>query len=656
MATSPVTNASSGEKLLSKLHGQGRGSQTLMWLLGAFTVTIIFCNLYFSLLSRSSRVELSLSAPVTEWEHDYLLRVEELHASIEKRGSIFEQLVFTSVVNLLNESVHATAVATGTESISLGTRFWVGVHYAIMNVFYLFFWWFRFWLLFVVGSCVWMFYNFKPYTDPDFLGQMGNGRMYFSGLRARLGKVSRRGAPEFQVRGVTCLPEVSAKEAEESTLVRSLESFGAKNETTFALARMLLADPSIPAYVGERGVSEEAIAQNDVPSLIKHVTQVVGVALEVHRALKTGNHYCLDLDDDAKFLRKGFRRVLTRKLTKALSNITSAEIATAILAFEAGKIMTFEKEAGYWLRRSQFPQLNGRAILHSVASYAQEFQADQRDLIRQSLIFSERNGIHAPVQFPVGLSEEVLALRQWIELLWSLPFGLEEGADATEAFGIIYEINRSWILHTVKAVAQGETFFVSGSYIGHDDLLFVPFSNVLTLLSRITEREAVERLSTLIEKRQKQVAADEGKLPDGVTPCSLADLRLLPEKVSKSLTKEMGIPEGDVTQWSVLRNVLQYFSWLGFRVGDRTVPDGSVITCTVKLVDAFDVSSEPQFLQADKLVPLRGGRIKEVVGSAWEENIPHVLSLVMVGGEPLPASSPKSDSGLVDESQMTAVG
>ncbi len=60
------------------------------------------------------------------------------------------------------------------------------------------------------------------YEGRDLLGQMGNGRLFYSGARAGLFKMADNGAPDVQVRGLACPPEASQEAVLSSSLFKVL--------------------------------------------------------------------------------------------------------------------------------------------------------------------------------------------------------------------------------------------------------------------------------------------------------------------------------------------------------------------------------------------------------------------------------------------------
>src|SRR5690606_36740370 len=126
-------------------------------------------------------------------------------------------------------------------------------------------------------------------------------------------------------------------------------------------------------------------------------------------------------------------------MRKSIGSLPPDLVAVLLLSFEAGKVMVHSFEGGRWLKKSNYPQLAARSVLHSVESLASEYDYTQRTLIRQAIIYSSRSGDFGPVKLPVNLNIESRALRQWGEILLSTPYELGSTADEVELYGLIFE-------------------------------------------------------------------------------------------------------------------------------------------------------------------------------------------------------------------------
>jgi hypothetical protein len=74
----------------------------------------------------------------------------------------------------------------------------------------------------------------------------------------------------------------------------------------------------------------------------------------------------------------------------------------------------------------------------------------------------------------------------------------------------------------------------------------------------------------------------------------------------------------DIKEWSSLRNILASFGWLARRVGDYTVPESSIIFSVFKTPANYPGANALNLIGKNGLVPLRGSKFREVLGSEWD--------------------------------------
>jgi len=325
-------------------------------------------------------------------------------------------------------------------------------------------------------------------------------------------------------------------------------------------------------------------------------------------------------------VRHALERVLTPTQRGAISRLAPTDIAVLVLGLEAGKVLVHAKEGGRWIRRSRFPQLCARAVVHSLPSFAREYGYEARQAIRRAFVYGSRKSDFAPVRFPLDLSAESRAARQWVEILMASPHELAATADEVELLAILTEGYQRWIDLFFDEDTAAELGGFEGSYATHGNLFVMPLPRVVALLRRAmspTERTRLETLMHAVSNRQRvQVLAREPGA-DG------ANERVLPsyERVlvpitaveAKTLADFHAVSVDDVRAWSALRLVLNSFGWLARRVGDSTVPETSLVAGILSVGVGAPGANALGLVGQPGLVPLRGSHLEAVWGRGWRD-------------------------------------
>ncbi len=258
----------------------------------------------------------------------------------------------------------------------------------------------RFWVTGAALGAAVAFWTHRPHAGADLLGACGDGRLFYSGLRVSL---TGTGRPSELLQGLACPRTASPWRSRRSVLGRVLREFHTDCQTNLALTGILLAHDSL---------SGAALVAKRVRSV-----------LAVHAGGRGG------VGNDT--LTKALRSAMVPELLA----VQPREVAALVLALEVGRRLCGTPA---WGGRSQ--NLAARSVLHSLPSLPQDFSPEQRDRVRQALVYASRVGAFGPLPHPIGLSAEAGALRDWAEiLLGPAPVRSRtvkhaaKGANATEA-------------------------------------------------------------------------------------------------------------------------------------------------------------------------------------------------------------------------------
>ncbi len=554
------------------------------------------------------------------------------------RGTVGERAFFNGASEMLMESLLSSSVRGSSSSFSLS------LHFAFLRT--------LFFLLASGRMCVFalilsLFYGmqrWKVYRSNDVLGQTGNGRVYYTGVLARLENLTAEGIPDKQVTGLACPPCVSEVEAKASNLAKLLEEYGALNGTTLALTSVILALEEYPAYLAQPQGQEQAKLREvfvgaSVPEATEHILRV---ALSLHRSYHQGGgeqtvasaiHVSADkklsMQDYAGELHKALHQVLTPHLREELAKLSSAEVATALLALQSGKVLALTQAGGQWMWISSFPQLSARAVLHSVPAFVEEHDYHQRETIRRSLIYASRSSVFGPARFAVDLVSAARALRQWVELSMTCPHELARIADEIELFELMNEVHGVWKDAFSKEVSQFTERYPDRVHATQTNLLLVPVSALLEIGKKSIATDRFDRLKSLIrsvsthqQEREAQMKEEEETLASGIPEYE----RVYPpftHQELEELGQRHGIEKQDLSNWAVLRVLLHNYGWLARRVGDYTVPISTLIFAILHGAGSQAEKNNLGLVGQAGMIALRGARLRERFGKEWHSHFSH---------------------------------
>ncbi len=572
---------------------------------------------------------LALNAPWAEQFSDNLQLQREW---LESHGTYTEAKIFDEISSVLAQS--AIAVASEAEGdMSFFSATYVGLHTGAVRVLFLIVASLRVWLVSILIAVCLGINRFKPYAGDDVLGQMGNGRLFYSGLRADLDRVTEEGYPDTQVRGLACPQLVSSTEARASELWRILTEFGASNVTNETLVAIILANGETAPYVTYPEEDQLLRKAFDGESLRDNTKHLLSSVLSLHALYAAGeirgavpapatSGHAASSFEYADRVRHAMHRILIPEMRQLIGSIPAAEIATTLLALEAGKVLAHSFEGGRWIKRSNFPQLSARAVLHSVVGYPGDYDFSSRQRIRRALIYASRSSSFAPVRMPIDLSEDIWVLRQWSEILLACPHELEAVSDEVELVGLVRHAHRKWSREFSDSSVVVSPEMAQSSYATPSNLLFLPLSRVLAILRKAldsAEIRRIEQLGAVVSSRQKvtQLARDAGDESALEHPAFERVFPPLAEEEMATLARIHALNPNDVRDWSALRIVLSSYGWLARRVGDYTVPDSSLIFAVFQADASLDGVNSLGFLGKLGMVPFRGSKLHERWGRNW---------------------------------------
>ncbi|MBN8550718.1 MAG: hypothetical protein J0M12_15495 [Deltaproteobacteria bacterium] len=602
-----------------------------------------------------ARLDLARSGLIAD--HDFFSRHEYFREWLRLRGTQSERELYDTVSQIIFRSASDLAPYRGSpEGMTFFKSSYLSLHLAVLRIAFIVIASWRLWLFAILLAVMLEYYSLKVFSGDDLLGQTGNGRLFFSGARLQLEPMNSSGAPEKLVRGLACPPLAQLSAVKSSKLGNLLERFGVANETNLMLAAVIVEHKDLPAYVATSDETELLSNYYVGAKLLENATLIVEKALSLHqsyRAMQMSNERLdavqaarlpeteetvqrkVSATEYADLLHGAMHRVLTPDMRTNLSELRPTELATIILAYEAGKVLAFAREGPNWVRKSNFGNLSARAVVHSIAAFAKEYSYDERSVIRRALIYAARSSPFAPVRFPIDLNDKARSARQWTELLMACPHELQAVADEVELVGIIAEAQRSWAQLFLDGAMALDPEVVDDVYATPTNLFFMPAQKVLGLMRKVIEHSTLRRLEELVARvSQKQrlelmsldFAGDNAEKglsnPERIfTPLAHREL--------KTLAAQHNMTTGDIRDWSTLRVVLNSYGWLGRRLGDYTVPESSIVSVVFRVDPSMPGANEYARLGKQGMVAFRGTRLEAKWGKFWQTRFISVQGVTM---------------------------
>ena len=613
-----------------------RGS-VLVILGGSIVAAMVFCVTYYSsgvepLVLGSNFV----SAPESSWVRQFFNVQLRFHEWLSLHGTQGEVGLLDGVAaSLFREGSESSGSAIELSGTSFLSRTYLQLLTGLLQLTFMVV---ASWRGAVALVVLGLFFGLRQRTlhqADDMLGATGNGRLFFSGIRVDLEATTADGAPDKLVPGLACPKSVSISSARSSTIGALLERNAAANQTNLGLLAVILAHVDYPAFVARVG-EEAALAR-----AAQAMTLPQSCALRLERLFELRNFYCngtftttakgsvaeikepFSDQDYSLLLQASCQRVLTPKMRQLIAALPAHLLATLVLAIDAGKVLAFSREGQKWIRKSNFPELCARAVLHSTAAFGHEYTYDQRSLVRRALIYGSRTSVLGPIRFPVDLDVSAFALRQWSEVLQASPHDLAPVADEVELYGLVVEAHAAWMPKFMQSIVTLNNALMSAIVAAPPHLIFIPLATLVESLREVLDRERLTRLEELValvsqKQRLLEMSSDFNaetgeriRLPAYsriLAPISFAEMKLLAERHSLSIDL--------VREWSSMRIILDGFGWLARRVGQSSVPESSLVFTVVEAPGARGANAKG-LLGNSAVVPLRATRVASELSNMW---------------------------------------
>ncbi len=602
----------------------------------------------------SQEVEQQLHALATPWAADLADSQQRYREWFAAHGTRTEAMVFDDISITLLRSVLSIATSDENEGkLSFFSSIYIALHTGLIRVIFVALAMVRLVLVIIAAAAFYGLRSYRAYVGNDLLGQSGNGRVFYSGVRVGLDNVTEDGAPDLLLRGLACPQLSTATEATATELWKLLEEFNAANETNQALVAILLKNRSVMPYVAYPD-EEVLLAQwfggsdllDNATALLRKVLILHGVysAGDIRSELPPGamqghiDHTApsmpMSSEDYAAVVQLALHRVLRADTRQVLGALSTAELATTVLSYECGKVLAYSFEGGKWTRKSNYSHLSARAVLHSVAEYPEDYPYDVRNRIRRALVYASRHSAFAPVRMPIDMTEDTWALRQWMEVLTSAPHELHSLCDEIELVGLVRSSHNNWLQEFLDGAVAFKPEIARNSFATPSNLMFVPLARLVELVRRSVnpvELRRLEELSSQVSTRQRlkfaEAQSSDGDVADG--PSAERVYPPLTDQEYQSLTTLHGLDLDDLRDWAAFRVVLMSYGWLARRVGDYTVPESSVIFSVFKAEGNHDDANGLGLIGRRGMVPIRGSRLEDRWGRQWAQRFTLVASATM---------------------------
>lgn len=556
----------------------------------------------------------------------------------QQRGTSSEMNLFFGLSSSLITSAEATQGRSRDSTLNL---FFIELIAAMQRILFLAIAGMRLWIVTLLLSIVWGLRKLQSYEGKDLLGVTGVGKLFYSGIRGDLSPLTKDGEFDFLIPGLACPKRVPIDEVKSSHIGKVLANFGVANVTNATLASIIIAHPEVPSFASSSNDTKLAERYQEVP-LSEHAAKVLEAALLVHKEIRSGKFLRAEkgpIESSTKMNEESFisllsgalGRVITGPMQKSLALCEPEEVAAMVLALEASKVLGYHVEGHRWVRRTNFPQLSARALLHSIPEFSKEHRPQRRRVIRQALVFASRFTVFGPIRAPRKLSEETRALRQWAEVQMALPYELAAVSDEVEFYGIAGELHDRWAKRFIGSLQAHNPEVMSQSVATETDILFISaqsFVDSFKLELKPGEFERLEQLASSINQIQRiqelsgDLVAEHGASATGRTPLPQYQRVFAPisNAEAEDLSRAHGLSRETLRLWSTLRNVLDIYGWLARRIGSESVPEHSCVMCVFKGVDPLLGGNSLSLLGKKGMIPLRGSHIGRPLGKNWQRH------------------------------------
>lgn len=477
---------------------------------------------------------------------------------------------------------------------------------------------------------------------------------FYSGIWGPLLPNLSRSGTDFSCPNLAVPPMAPLEQAEKSPLFRLLKRHSALSPVTSDLARIILAHAKFPAFVEDETPFEDDAKNHEeltasssseqtsgiisnIPSpleeiALRHLTAV----LEAHSALRsktfTGKFNDVAFIEALNSLNGKLSpaawsliRTLTVKKAQALATHPQDQLATAVLALDAGKCLCFEEVKGGFVPISRYPHLQSRAIAQSLTSYHQHLNGDARQVIRQALITSRRQGDFGRAFLIKNTPTITSAVRDWLEVLSAAPVEVEIAqAELVELNSRLDALVDNWQKNLQQRFVSLRSDTTSNNTVTttwkgflHRGVVLMPLKAVADLALKDFPLEELNRIKELVSVTR----ALRTSIP---VSARLPGLKFLANQIehdkaiancSSGRLESFADGRTLVGNWFILRRALARHNWLSAKVGDDLVPDDGLVQAIVK--QPATIGGSAGF---DAMVPIRRRRFNELFGSMWEES------------------------------------
>jgi hypothetical protein len=622
-----------------------------------FIATALFLNLWYLLSGQVPRKNTQDPPDTPKFGtvlgRELYQRHESFVAFIRAHGTLAEEALYQDFAETAVLAAHSydSSVINNPDNVSKHyhdssfTNMYLGVLFFWVQIVFLAVASWRYWLLGALGGAIYGFYRLQLHKGDDLMGVLSNGTLFHSGLWIGLDRLTDSGEPDVVAPGLACPRLVAESEVDASPFRSLLDQYQANCPTNRRLVSYILAEKDFPAWVSRRGV--EPIIERTYPNvpLYKHAYYILEKALVLQALYKQriaeggsltgdmelsieripGPNHVISTQDYADFLVYCFHQALTPRLRVALAKFSESELACIILSSQAGLLLTYEQEVGStYSVVSCFPELNARAMMHSVPTFSRDFSFPRREKMRRALVYSARSSLFELNRLPTDMSEETLAARQLVELSLTPPHLLPEVGPDVELYALAREAHEAWKSHFVEEISGERAGVVrEGSFIGPGEVLFMPLNKFMSIVREVVPASTLERLRDLSEQAslyREGIKARKEDVPPHLN-------HLLPpsdEDFVASLVRDHDITEQDALDWLGFRYVLRSYSWLAQRIGDKANGAAQIIFLIRERQKVYKTDSEDEpikriseFSGGAGVVPLRTTQITEQLGQGW---------------------------------------
>lgn len=490
----------------------------------------------------------------------------------------------------------------------------------------------------------------------DILGACHNRiTSFYSGFYVPLNPNHKISGTDFSCMSMATPRLATRSPALAHKLTATLKEFEALNETNLSLVRIILAYKDYPGIVDSengaetsndsfRGLSLGSRFHSPANTFVNNELTLETAACDSLNSALTAQRFFrrffsssslatqpTTYSSFSEFLAKeggklgstalSLVKLATIKRAHAISKLHPAIVASAVLALEAGKSMTFERAGIKFTPISRFPNLQARAVIQSIESYHKEYSGDVRLVIRQAILCARRHGDLFRTFVPVSMPIPSRALRDQLEFLYAKPSGRSELGEFIELHAYLEEIYSSWrdnfIPSICKNTGEGQENNSKFATFGliYKSVVLVPLAKIVEALSPSLEDEVVEsRVSQLISntKHIRGVYASSSRLPGFGNKV----VQLQESKIDHSAELESWGPEVNKQRWLIAKEFLTKYNWLSTRIGDNAVPENGIVYA-LNIHSTLNGGQTVEGLSS--VVPLRQRRFKEIFGPQWEK-------------------------------------